>query len=407
VKFEFPRCAPEEVGLDADVLAEIGPTIDKMIARGRIPGAVVMVARHGKVVFDQAYGYHRTEEQRPFRRDTIVRIYSMTKPVTSVAALMLIEDGQLSLEASITPWIPELRGLKVFALGQPVEKWPVGDTITVADLLRHTAGLSYGVYGDEDLEQRYRDAKLLARDSTLTEMAGKLADLPLVSQPGTTWNYSLATDVLGLLLERVTGLPLSAFLHDHVFQPLKMHDTAFHVKEDRIDRFAHNYLHGEQRRLELHDDATQSRFGKAPSLYSGGGGLVSTAPDFMKFCWMLSNGGDLSGRRILSPQSVRQMTSNQLDESMMPINLGGQRNGVGFGYGVSVVVGRIPMARFVPIGEYGWSGAASTHFWISPKHDLAVVALTQKMPFTFDLENRVKAVVYRAVMDADKLPDQS
>ena len=383
--------------MDPAILAEVGPTVQRMIDRGRIPGAVVMVARRGNVVFEHTAGFHRIEDEQPYQKDTIVRVYSMTKPVTSVAALMLVEEGQLDLADSIETWIPELAGLTVFEKGQPIEKWPRAGNIRVVDLLRHTAGFSYGNYGDAKLDQRYRDASLLARNSTLDEMVQKLVKLPLLAQPGQAWNYSVATDVVGLLVERVSGQTLDHFFRERLFEPLDMSDTGFFVPQEKADRFADNYLYGDQRCLVLHDAASQSRFHQAPSLFAGGAGLVSTAADFMRFCLMLAGGGELDGRRLLSESSVFQLTRNQLPDAMLPIELGGKRTGVGFGYGVSVVVGRVPLALFVPVGEYGWGGAASTHFWISPRDELAVIAMTQKMPFTFDLENRVKEIVYRSI----------
>jgi len=395
----LPRCSPEDVDLDSTVLANIGPAVQKFIDRGRIPGAVVMVARHGKVVFFEAFGQDRIDDNREYRCDTLVRVYSMTKPATSVAAMMLVEEGKLALADDISRWIPELEGLRVHLPGQPAGEWPQATPITVYQLLCHTAGFTYGYYGDSYVDRLYGKSRLLSRGSTLDQMAVKLGALPLASQPGSQWRYSIATDVLGLLIQRVSGVEFDHFLQERIFEPLEMSDTSFHVPSEKQSRLADSYLLDSEGKLQVVDAARTSRVLKRPDLFSGGGGLVSTAEDYMRFCLMLTNLGQWNGNRLLAPETVQQMTTNQLSPEMMPIDLAGKRVGVGFGYGFSVVVGRVPLATFTPLHEYGWGGAASTHFWISPQHDLVGIALTQKMPFTLDLENHVKRFVYRAVKD--------
>lgn len=381
--------------MDGAVLAKIGPAMQRLIDRDRIPGAVVIVARHGKVVFFEAFGQARIDERREYRRDTIVRIYSMTKPATSVAAMMLVEEGKMSLGDDISRWIPELDDLKVHVEDQ----WSRAVPITIQQLLCHTAGFAYGYYQDSYVDRLYRRSRLLRPGSTLDQMAAKLGELPMASQPGTQWTYSIATDVLGLLIQRVSGVTFDRFLQQRIFEPLEMFDTSFHVPAEKQSRFADCYSLAENRKFQLADAAQTSRFLKRPELFAGGAGLVSTAEDYMRFCLMLTQSGQWNGHRLLQPETVRQMTTNHLSTTMMPIDLAGKRVGVGFGYGFSVVVGRVPLAPFTPLDEYGWGGAASTHFWISPRHDLAAVALTQKTPFTFDLENHVKRFVYRAIID--------
>lgn len=394
---DVARATPEECDMSSTVLAEIEPAVERMIARDRIPGAAVVISRGSKLVYAESFGHARLAERQPFGTDTVVRIYSMTKTITSAAALQAIADNAIALDEPIANWIPELADLRVFHAAAPPSDWPSAEPITVRHLLAHTSGLTYGQFDDPRLTAQYAEAKLLARESTLTEMARRLGELPLVFQPGTRWQYSIATDVLGLLVERIIDRPLADWLATRFFAPLQMCDTGFHVRPESRERFADLYQYNQQRQLQLHRDAKSCHFLERPTLCSGGAGLVSTAEDFIRFAMMLGSGGIWNGRRVLGAEAVQRLVSNQLPEALLPIDLGGPRTGVGFGFGGSVVVGRLPLAPFVPLGEFGWSGNGSTHFWISPSDELAVVAVTQKLPFTFDLENRVKRIVYRAI----------
>jgi len=315
---------------------------------------------------------------------------------------MLVDEGKLALDDPIAKHIPEFAGLKVYA-GMEDEKMKLeeaGRAPTVRDLLRHTSGLTYGIFGLTPVDLKYRAANVLDKSATLKEMAGKLGEIPLLYQPGTRFHYSVSTDVLGHVVERASGQTLGDFFAERIFRPLDMCDTAFHVAKDKSDRFATNYgpkLFGGG--MKIVDDAATSDYLKAPKMQSGGGGLVSTARDYMRFCQMIAGGGKLGDVRLLKEETVKEMTRNQLPDEAYPIALGGKRHGVGFGLGFSVVVEKTEYSRHQRVGEFGWGGAASTHFWLSPKDDLAVVVLSQRMPFSSQMEALVKPLIYDAIKE--------
>jgi len=388
---------PEDVGLNSSVLARVKPTLQQFVDDGKVAGAVAVVARRQKVVLHEAVGWRDIEGQKPMQRDTLFRIYSMTKPITSVAVMMLVERGRIDLDAPVERYLPELRERDVLSpRGTKLE--PARRKITTRDLLRHTSGLTYGFFGDTEVDKQYLAANVLSRNASLAEMMVKLQRLPLVCHPGEKFCYSVSTDVLGRLVEVVSEQPFDAFLQEHVFGPLGMSDTAFYVSDARLPRFATNYGPGDDGKLRIVDAAETSEYRTPPKLLSGGGGLVSTASDYTRFCQMLLGKGELNGKRLLRPETVGMMTANQLVGSAYPISINAnQRPGVGFGLGFSVVVEKPPGADHVPLGEYGWGGAASTHFWISPADEVDVVVLSQIMPFTFQLESAIKPIVYMAL----------
>lgn len=389
--------APEDAGMAPAQLERVKPVMKILVGDGKAAGAVTIVARHGKVVLFEAVGTQDASGV-PMQRDSLFRIYSMTKPITSVAVMMLVEEGKLGLDDPVAKHLPQLAGMKVFA-GSENGEMRLEDPLrppTVRDLLRHTSGLTYGFFGDTQVDRSYRAANLLQADS-LAAMIDKLAGLPLLSQPGKRFHYSLSTDVLGRLVEVASGKSLDAFFQERIFTPLGMEDTAFFVDMNKQDRFTACYTKDAAGKLSVSDDPSSSRYLQKPGLLSGGGGLVSTAADYMRFCQMLLSNGEWRGRKLLKAETVREMTSNQLPPEAYPIDIGGPRPGVGFGLGFSVVVERSPFTASAPIGEYGWGGAASTHFWISPADGLAVVVMTQVMPFTFELENELKPLIYNAV----------
>jgi len=272
--------------------------------------------------------------------------------------------------------------------------------MTVRDLLRHTSGLTYGFFGDTPVDRKYLAGGVMFPDETLEHSIEKLSKLPLLYQPGSRFNYSVSTDVLGYIVQQVAGQPLADFFQEQIFQPLDMLDTAFYVSASKADRLVDNYgPKPEGSGLQVVEVADKSRFLQPPTLYSGGGGLTSTARDYLRFCQMLLNNGELNGVRLLQPETVEAMTHNQLPEQAYPISIDGERPGVGFGLGLAVFVEKSTFMPSAPIGEFGWGGAASTHFWISPRDQLAVVLLTQHMPFTFVMEEAVKPLVYDAIAD--------
>lgn len=392
---EIPSAKADDVGMSADNLAEVDKAMIKLVEEKKLAGGIVAIARKGKMVHFKSYGQMDLKAKKPMRNDTIVRIYSMSKAITSAAALTLFDDGKLELNAPVSKYLPELKGLKVYHKDGNVEP---SREATVRDLMRHTAGMTYGFFGDSPVDKQYVQANVLDRDSDLTAMTKKLGDLPLLYEPGKDWVYSVSVDVLGRVVEVVSGKSLDEFFQRRIFDPLDMKDTSFFVPKDKLDRFAANYNSDGKGNLTLRDAPAASRYLKNPKLYSGGGGLVSTARDYMRFLMMIQSGGQLHGKRVLSKEAVYLMTHNQLPKAVEWIKFGDQvREGVGFGLGFSVRVKMSPWDPQGRVGEYGWGGAASTHYWVSPKDDLIVVTLEQIMPYSFLTEFAVKGLIYDAI----------
>lgn len=397
----LPAVDPETVGMSANKLQEVKAVLQKFVNDEKVPGAIVAVARKGELVLYESVGLMDIDTGSPMRKDSRLRFYSMTKPVTSVAVMMLVEEGKLALDDPVSQYIEEFRDLPVFAgqVNDEIQTEPQKREFSIRDLLRHTSGLTYGAFGNSAVDQLYRRQRVL--DSVgLPAMMKTLAQIPLQYQPGTTFNYSVSTDVLGRVVEVVSGQTLDAFFSERIFKPLRMNHTGFFVPAHAQPRFASTHSPRLSGGLSVTDPAWKSKFIAWPNLLSGGGGLVSCAFDYIRFCQMLVNGGELDGIRILKSQTVAEMTRNQLPDSAFPISVGGpKRPGVGFGLGFSVVVSNTAAPHRV--GEYGWGGLASTHFWISPRHELAVVVLTQHIPFSFQLENAVKPLIYDAIKDLE------
>jgi CubicO group peptidase (beta-lactamase class C family) len=327
--------------------------------------------------------------------DAIFRIYSMSKPITSVAALMLVEEGKLKLDEPVSHYLTEFKGLRVHTL-KGEETVPAAREMTVRDLMRHTSGLTYSFSGDTPVERLYTANKIGDRGDSLVDMVAKLGKLPLKYQPGTHFNYSHSTDVLGRVIEVASGKPFDEFLRERIFHPLDMHDTGFFVPEDKAARFTASHRRtGES--LQVSDPPATSPFRKNPKYLSGGGGLVSTARDYLRFAQMLLNGGELEGKRLLRKETVRDMTVNQLPAEALPMTLGRIHvPGLGFGLGVSVRTEKGPEPDWA-VGEFGWSGAASTYFWVAPRAEMVVVILQQLEPFNFDLQIALRPVIYAAI----------
>ena len=401
IGYDLPTVSPEQVGLSAEKLAETQTAIQKLVDEKRISGGIVMVARRGKVAQFEACGLMDIEAERPMMRDTIFRIYSMSKPITSVAAMILFEESRLALDDPVSKYIPDFEGSRVVTdqNTEDVSTVPADRKITVRDLMRHTSGLTYGIFGNTNVDKLYRKNMVLSGGSTTLEgMTQKMASIPLLYQPGTKWHYSVSTDVLGRVVEVASGQSLDVFFSERIFEPLGMEDTAFYVPAEKIDRFATNYGPNPQGGLQPIDRPETTRYAKKPAFLSGGGGLVSTASDYMRLCLMLLNNGKLGDTRLLKGKTVRMMTRNQLPKQAYPIGSGG-RAGMGFGMGFSVRVefnDKDPASR---VGEYGWGGMASTHFWISPRDEIAVVVLTQYIPYSGRAENAVKPIVYDAIVE--------
>lgn len=393
---DLPFIKPEKVGMDAKKLKRVDQKMEELIKEDRLAGGIVVVARKGKVVHFGTYGKRDLENNLPVEKDTIFRIYSMTKAITSVAALMLNEEGKLSLDDPLSKYFPSLQAIKVLDKDELVEP---NREATVADLLRHTSGLTYAWSSNNKIRQAMKDAGVLDRDKELVPMMNGMDKVPLLFQPGSDWVYGCSTDVLGGVVEVASGIPLDRFFRERIFKPLEMEDTGFYVPANKADRFAANY-NFKDGKLTLKDDPKTSRYLENPAFKSGGGGLCSTAQDYIRFLLMIENGGKFDGKRYLKKKSVKLMTTNQVSEEAGWVTFGNQiREGVGYGYGFSV---RVKMSDWDPdgrVGEYGWGGAASTHYWISPKDELVVLTLEQVMPYSFNTEWALKGLIYDALLD--------
>ena len=394
--------APSEPGLDPARLARITPWMERWVASGRLAGMTVMVHRRGATAYSNSAGMADRERGRPMAADTLVRIYSMTKPLASVALMQLYEDGGFQLDDPIAAVLPAFAEMTVWTPEGPV---PAARPITYRDLLTHTSGLTYGFMSATPVDAMYRDAGLDFQTSgqTLAEVVDLAATMPLLAHPGTRWNYSIATDVVGRLVEVHAGQPFDQVLTDRVLRPLGMAETGFHVPPALRPRFAANYGRGEDGRAALLDDPTTSKF-LEPRLPSGGGGLLSTAGDYMRFCRMLLGQGALDGTRVLGRKTLALMMSNHLGGDMAAMGQArfseSNYEGIGFGLGFSVMLDPARAQIQGSPGEYAWGGAASTEFWIDPTEDLAAILMTQLTPSsTYPIRRELRVLTYQALVD--------
>lgn len=406
--------APERVGFSATRLGRVGDVMRRYVDAGKLAGTVSLVSRRGQVVYFDDYGLRNLATGAEMTLDTIFRIYSMTKPITSVAALMLFEDGHYLLDDPIANYLPEFADVQVCEgtdmMGMRLVR-PVRPP-SVRDLFCHTSGLSYGWFHDTPVDQAYRDAQMDQREYTLTEGVERLAKLPLAFHPGRAWRYSFATDVLGRLVEVWSGESLDEFFQRHILGPLGMHDTAFQVAPEKLDRFAVCYTLPDMagyvadadagvkpRQLVVQDAPETSKFAKPPVFLSGGGGLVGSTADYLRFCQMLLNGGVLDGARLLGRKTVDLMTMNHLPPELVPIAVSVPDPGAGFGLGVKVLVDQAASGRLGSQGMYGWGGAATTTFWIDPREELIGIFMTQFMPSGYyPVTTQFQRTVYQALV---------
>jgi len=403
----FPRARAEDVGLSSTRLAHIDGWMDRLVADGKLPGLSVTVTRRGRIAYTRCTGQSDIARGTPMALETLVRIYSMTKPLTSVAIMMLYEEGRFQLDDPISRFLPYFAGQRVFVGGNSVkmDTVPAARDITFRDLLTHTSGLTYGFMAATLVDAAYRDNGIdfQTADDTLGALVERAAALPLLAQPGSEWNYSIATDVLGHLVAVISGQSFDSFLHERVIAPLDMSDTSFVVPPEKLSRFAAIYGRGPDGLALLEDPAT-SRFLLAGKICSGGGGLVSTAGDYLRFCQMLLNKGALEGTRLLGRKTVELMTRNHLgcDLAAMgqPRFSESSYEGVGFGLGFSVMLDPTRAQVLGTAGEYAWGGAASTAFWIDPVEEMSVVLLTQLTPSsTYPIRRELRVLTYQAVID--------
>jgi len=387
---------PEKLGLSSERLERISATFRGDVDRGMIPGAVLLIARAGQIGHAEAFGWRDREQRAPMELDAIFRIASMTKPVTSVAAMILAEEGRLQIAAPVADYLPEFNDLTV-----GVERSPAKRTMTVQDLMRHTSGLTYAQFGDTPVQMIWRDAGLMSEDQTNEELVSKLARLPLMFEPGTTWEYSMSTDVLGRVVEVASGRSLGDFFAARITGPLGMIDTAFEATGERTVRLTEPQI----------DRTTGARppmrnVGRPHRWASGGGGLVSTAGDYLKFCQMLLNGGELEGTRLLAPKTVRHMTSNHLPPNVNYGTTARERFGalapvpeMGYGFGLGFAVRLAAGMSPVPgsVGEFFWGGVTGTYFWIDPAEQLTVVLMLQAPAHRLHYRYLLRHLVYGAI----------
>ncbi|WNG28565.1 beta-lactamase family protein [Cystobacter fuscus] len=399
---------PGEVGLDARRLRRIDTHFSRYVDDGRLAGWQVMVSRHGKVAHLTSHGLADKEAGVPVRTDTLWRIYSMTKPLTSVAAMMLWEEGAFELSDPVSRWLPEFAEPRVYT-GGPAAKpvtVPATEPIRVWHLLTHTAGLTYGFHRTHVTDELYRLAEADMGSADLATRVRGWAKLPLAFQPGAEWNYSVATDVLGRLVEAVSGQSLDTFFSERILEPLGMVDTAFWCPEAQRPRLAALYTRAPGAPGTARIDAIGQEVMRPPVWLSGGGGLVSTTRDYTRFTWMLLRGGELDGARLLSPRTVRYMTQNHLPGKAdlatfgRPLFAETRFDGVGFGLGFAVVDNPVAYRTPTSVGEYHWGGMASTAFWVDPAEHLAVVFMTQLMPSSaYPIRSQLRQLVYQALVD--------
>ncbi len=405
---------PEAVGLSSERLARIDSHLKRRyLDPGKIAGALTLVHRRGELAYCSPVGLMDLERGKPMTEDTIFRIYSMSKPVTSVALMQLYEHGHFQLDQPVHKLIPSWRDLRVYQAGQYPEfmTTPCSRPMTIRDVLTHQSGLTYGFMMRTNVDRAYRKlgiGVIEGRERSEVDLEGfveQLAELPLEFSPGDHFNYSVSTDVCGRLVEILSGERLDDYLRRHLFEPLGMADTGFFVPDEKLDRFAANYYRREKK-IALMDDPETSGYRKSPVFLSGGGGLVSTAADYLRFCRMLLGGGELDGMRILSPKTLSFMTRNHLSggRDLTEASLGGVAEvaspGTGFGLGFSVTLDPAAAGVVGSAGEFAWGGAASTVFWIDPAEDLIVLYLTQFYPSqTFNFRGQLKSIVYGALTD--------
>lgn len=400
--------APTRAGFAADRLDRITEHLTRnYIDPGKIAGCQTLVARRGHVAYFSSLGCMDRERARPMADDTIFRIYSMTKPITSVALMTLYEQGHFQLNDPVHRVIPEWRDHKVYVSGEgaAMETVTPERPITFRHLLSHTGGLTYGAT-EHPVDQVYREQGVRrGDDETLRAFVEKLAHVPLRYAPGERWMYSLSTDVCGYLVEAISGRRFDTYLQEAIFDPLGMKDTSFTVAPEKVGRFAANYQRQPDKTLKLADDPKTSTYLKTPSFFSGGGGLTGTIADYYRFCEMLRRGGELDGARILGPRTIKLMTKNHLaggrDLTQMALGAFSEtaNEGVGFGLGFAMTLSEVDTGALGQ-GDYYWGGAASTIFWVDPVEDLVAIFMTQLMPSgTFNFRGQLKNMIYSAIVD--------
>ncbi len=399
---QLPTAPPESVGLSSERLGRISKMLRADIEKGAIPGTVLLISRHGKIAHFEALGSLDPQAKTAMTKDAIFRIYSMTKPITSVCIMMLVEQGRLALSDAVAKYIPQFKDIKVGEEKRDAEGKVTLELVaakrpmTIQDLMRHTSGLTYGFFGEGAVKKTYLDAKLFTYDIDNAELANRLASLPIGYQPGTTWEYSHATDVLGRVIEVVTGKSLHQALREMLLDPLGMVDTNFYVTDAaKIGRIAEPFA--SDRNIGAGADLNDPRV--VGKLEAGGHGLVGTAADYALFLQMLINGGTLEGRRYLSPKTIAYMTSDHMGELIKrgPYDLVGPGHKFGLGFSVRTDAGVSPIAGSV--GDFAWGGAGGTYFWIDPKEKMFVIFAMQSPSKRAQYRVLIRNMVYAAIVE--------
>jgi CubicO group peptidase (beta-lactamase class C family) len=406
----LPETKPEAVGFSAERLQPLHETLQAHVDNKQLAGIVTVLARHGKVVEYKTYGVQDFAGNKPMQKDTLFRIYSMTKPIVGAAMMMLYEEGKWKPSDPLSRHIPEFANLKVYAGedkdGKPIPEAPK-HAPTVGELMSHTAGFTYGLFGNTPVDKLYMQANPLASGS-LKEFIDKIAALPLVYQPGEGWVYSVGVDVQGYLVEKLSGKSLPEFLNERIFKPLGMSDTGFFVPEDKLPRLASIYVPG-PKGAGLNALPRDPGVSKLPGMPSGGGGLYSTVDDYLRFAQMLLNGGELNGVRLLAPSAIELMRSNHVPAALKNGQFGigyyRMQPGFGFGYDVAIYEDPAQVGSTAGKGTYLWDGVAGTWFWVDPANDVIFIGMVQRMvtlPGMPNLEDTTRALTYRALIDPKK-----
>lgn len=393
--------SPEEVGMSTERLTRISAHFQSYLDEDKIAGMQTLVARKGKIIHFESMGLADKESGKKMDETAIFRIYSMSKPITTVAMMMLYEQGKLQLDDKVSKYIPAFKNMKaVVRDDKSGEMVDVEKEMRIVDLMTHTSGLGYGWGPNNYVDSVYRATGFwFAQD--VEAFANKVASLPLYFQPGTAWRYGISTDILGALVQVISGQPFDEYLQENIFTPLDMQDTFFEVPADKKDRFTTCYKPNKDGGIAVQDHPSKSRFAKKVSMFSGGGGLLSTTEDYYKFCQMLLNGGELNGHRLLSPKTIELMTQDHVEG----IKNGGRGIGLpsastGFGLGFSVTKNLAATNNLGSTGAYGWGGAAGTYFRIDPKEDLIIIQMIQLMPYShLNHRNEFHTLVYQAIVE--------
>ena len=407
---------PKLVGVSAKRLNRVSEISNNYVSEGKVPGIVTIIARKGKLIYFEAFGNRGIDDKRKIKKNDLFRIYSMTKPVTALAAMQLYEKGKFQLNDPITKYVPELNNLKRYnSKGELVD---VKTEITMQQLLTHTAGFTYG-WGGGPVAKKYQEAKLWESSSS-KKFIEKVSSLPLLYEPGIKWHYSIAVDITGVIIERLSGKTFSEYLNDNIFIPLGMKDTFFEVPNNKLNRFLPNHYYDKTNNslLPIKEDNTNIKAGtnyEKVKFYSGGGGLVSTAMDFMIFSECVRNGGLYNGKRIIGPKTVKFMTKNHLSRSLSGKGGSGESpgwtttsvdeaesDGFGFGLGVGLVTDSVKSSIIGSDGEYSWGGAAGTIFWIDPVEEISVISMIQLMGSPWPLRQELKVATYQSLIDINE-----